>query len=125
MQNFWQKRSYSPFCILASRGKKKKTPKWASRGFMTTVNSTFWMKLDMTLKILVFCISSLQSSWHFVFWILWGTKHPLCFLFVIKFRFPFICWTNIRIARFFIRIILWNIIKNPVFYLCCPVPNNI
>jgi hypothetical protein len=27
MQNFWQKRSYSPFCILASRGKKKKTPK--------------------------------------------------------------------------------------------------
>jgi hypothetical protein len=24
MQNFWQKRIHSPFCILASRGKKKK-----------------------------------------------------------------------------------------------------
>ena len=31
----------------------------------------------MTLKILAFYISSLQSSWHFAFWILWRTKYPL------------------------------------------------
>jgi hypothetical protein len=35
------------------------------------------MKLNMTLKILPFYILSLKSSWHFAFWILWGTKHPL------------------------------------------------
>ena len=74
--NFLAKSSYSPFWILAL-----KNLKWASRDFMRIINSAFWTELNMTLKILVLCISSLQSSWHFVFWILWETKHPLNNLF--------------------------------------------
>jgi len=37
---------------------------------MRAINYAFWIELNMTLKILTFCISSLQNSWHFVFWIL-------------------------------------------------------
>jgi len=64
MQKFWQKGGYSPFWILVSRGQKK--PKRASKGSHEgNKNSAFWMELNMTLKILAFCIPSFQSSWHF------------------------------------------------------------
>jgi len=56
---------------------KKKTKKEPQEALMRAINSAFWMELNMTLKILAFYISSLQSSWHFAFWILWGTKDPL------------------------------------------------
>ena len=75
MQIFWQKGGYSPFWILASRGQKK--PKEPQEALMRAINSAFWMELNITLKILAFCIPSFQSSWHFAFCILWGTKHPL------------------------------------------------
>jgi len=77
MQVFWQKGGYSPFWILASRGQKRS--KRASRGPHEgrAINSAFWMELNITLKILAFCIPSFQSSWHFAFCILWGTKHLL------------------------------------------------
>jgi hypothetical protein len=35
------------------------------------------MELNISMKILTFCISSFQSSWHFAFCISWGTKHSL------------------------------------------------
>jgi hypothetical protein len=35
------------------------------------------MELNTPMKILAFCISSFQSSWHFAFCIPWGTKHSL------------------------------------------------
>jgi hypothetical protein len=38
---------------------------------------TFWMELNTPMKILAFCISSFQSSWHFVFCIPRRTKHSL------------------------------------------------
>jgi hypothetical protein len=40
-------------------------------------NLAFWMELNTLIKILVFCISSFQSSWYFVFCILWETKRNL------------------------------------------------
>jgi hypothetical protein len=40
-------------------------------------NLTFWMELNTLVKILVFCVSSFQSSWHFIFCISWETKHSL------------------------------------------------
>jgi hypothetical protein len=45
----------------------KKKPKGASRGShegnkFCILDSVFWMELNMTLKILPFCISSFQSS---------------------------------------------------------------
>jgi hypothetical protein len=42
--------------------KKKKTQKEPQEVPMRIINSVFWMELKMTLKIFVFCISSLQSS---------------------------------------------------------------
>jgi hypothetical protein len=54
MQNFWQKGIHSLFWIFVSRSQKMK-------------NLTFWMELNTPMKILVFCISSFQSSWHFAF----------------------------------------------------------
>jgi hypothetical protein len=68
-QNFWQKGIHSPFWILASRGQKTLTHPMK--------NLTFWMELNTPMKILAFCISSFQSSWHFAFCIPWGTKHSL------------------------------------------------
>ena len=59
MQIFWQKSSYFPFWILASRGQKKK-PKRASRG--PHEGNKFCI-----LVLLAFCIPSFQSSWHFAF----------------------------------------------------------
>ena len=44
----------------------KKHQKEPQEALMRAV-TIFLMKLNMTLKILVFCISSLQSSWYFVF----------------------------------------------------------
>jgi hypothetical protein len=41
-------------------------------------NLAFWMELNTPMKILAFCISSFQSSWHFAFCIPWGTKHNQC-----------------------------------------------
>jgi hypothetical protein len=69
MQNFWQKRIHSPFCILASRGKKKKSQKALTHPMK---NLAFWMELNTSIKILAFCISSFH--WHFAFFISWGTK---------------------------------------------------
>jgi hypothetical protein len=40
-------------------------------------NLVFWMELNTPIKILAFCISSFQSSWHFAFCIPWETKHSL------------------------------------------------
>jgi hypothetical protein len=40
-------------------------------------NLAFWMELNTPIKILVFYISSFQSTWYFVFCIPWGTKHSL------------------------------------------------
>ena len=42
---------------------------------MRTINSALRMELNMTLKILAFCILSFQNSWHFAFSIICGTKH--------------------------------------------------
>jgi hypothetical protein len=41
---------------------------------MRIINSAFWVELNVTLKILVFYILSLQSSWHFTFWIVRGSS---------------------------------------------------
>jgi len=87
MQNFWQKGSYSPFWIGLKRQK----------------NSAFWMKVNMTLKILAFCISSLQSSWHFGFWILWGTKHPIVCCVRIGISFAEIILVRETKAKLYIR----------------------
>jgi hypothetical protein len=38
-------------------------------------NLAFWIELNTTIKILVFCFSSFQSNWHFTFFIPWETKH--------------------------------------------------
>jgi len=72
-QKFWQKGGYSPFWILEA---KKKNPQ---KNLMRAINSVFWMELNMTLKILAFCIPSFQSNWYFVFCIFFGTKHPVKF----------------------------------------------
>ena len=40
---------------------------------MRVINSTFWMKLNIILQILIFYILSFRSSWYFVFCIPWGT----------------------------------------------------
>jgi hypothetical protein len=61
VQNFWQKGIYSPFWILASRGKKKKNQK----------------ALTHPMKKLAFWISLFQSSWHFAFYLPWGIKRSL------------------------------------------------
>jgi hypothetical protein len=75
MQNFWQKGIHSSFWILASR--EKKSQKAIAHPMK---NLAFWMELKTLMKILVFCISSFQCSWHFAFYIPWGTKHSLSFL---------------------------------------------
>jgi hypothetical protein len=67
MQNFWQKGIYSPFWIFALRGQKKAKSQKALTHLME--NLAFWMKLNTSIKILAFCISSFQSSWYFVFYI--------------------------------------------------------
>ena len=41
---------------------------------MRIINSAFWVELNVTLKILVFYILSLQSSWHFTFWTVCGSS---------------------------------------------------
>jgi hypothetical protein len=73
MQNFWQKVSILHFGFWPQEIKKK------SKKTLThpMKNLTFWMELNTPIKFLAFCISSFQSSWHFAFCILWGTKHSL------------------------------------------------
>jgi hypothetical protein len=56
MQIFWQKGSYSLFWILVSSDKKN--PKKPQEAFMRAINSVFWIELNITLKILAFCILS-------------------------------------------------------------------
>jgi hypothetical protein len=75
MQNFWQKGTHSPFWILVSRDQKKPKSQKALTHHMKKL--AFWMELNTPMKILAFCISSFQSSWHFAFCIPWGTKHSL------------------------------------------------
>jgi len=75
MQNFWQKGGYSPFWILVSSGQKK-ISKEPLEALMRAINSAFWMKLNMTLKILAFYISSFQSSWYFAFYFLLELNTP-------------------------------------------------
>jgi len=45
----------------------KKPKKSPLEALMRTINSVFWMELNMTLKILAFCIPLFQNSWHFAF----------------------------------------------------------
>jgi hypothetical protein len=52
---------HSPFWIFASRGKKK-TPKSQKVITHPIKKLAFWMELNTPIKILVFCISSFQSS---------------------------------------------------------------
>jgi hypothetical protein len=65
MQNFWQKGIHSLFWIFVSRSQKMPKSQKALTHLMK--NLTFWMELNTPMKILVFCISSFQSSWHFAF----------------------------------------------------------
>jgi hypothetical protein len=82
---FWQKGIHSPFWILASRDKKKpKNP------HPPVKNLTFWMELNTPMKILAFCISSFQSSWHFTFCISWEIKHSLTETMNSKLGRPFV-----------------------------------
>ena len=53
MQKFWQIGGYYPFWILASKDKKK-SPKEPQEVIIRTINSAFWMELNITL---IFCIS--------------------------------------------------------------------
>jgi hypothetical protein len=69
MQNFWQKGIDSLFWILRPKGQKALTHPMK--------NLIFWIELNTPVKILAFCISSFQSSWHFAFCIPRGTKHNL------------------------------------------------
>jgi hypothetical protein len=55
-----------PFSILDFGHKR---PKKKSQKALThpMKNLAFWMELNTPMKILAFCISSFQSSWHFAF----------------------------------------------------------
>jgi hypothetical protein len=55
-----------PFSILdfGLKKQKKKSQKALTHPMK---NLAFWMKLNTPMKILAFCISSFQSSWHFTF----------------------------------------------------------
>jgi hypothetical protein len=59
-------------CILhwSQEGKKK-----AKKPSRTHEKFDILDELNTLMKILVFYILSFQSSWHFAFYILWGTKH--------------------------------------------------
>jgi hypothetical protein len=48
----------------------KKKPKSQKALTHPIKNLAFWMELNTAMKILAFCISSFQSSWHFAFCIL-------------------------------------------------------
>jgi hypothetical protein len=68
-----------PFSILDFGLKRPKEKGQKAKKIFThsMKNLTFWMELNTPMKILAFCISSFQSSWHFVFCILWETKYNL------------------------------------------------
>jgi hypothetical protein len=53
-----------PFSILDFGLKKPKSQKALTH---LMKNLAFWMKLNTPMKILAFCISSFQNSWHFAF----------------------------------------------------------
>ena len=57
--------------------KRAKNPKESQEALMREINSTFWMELNITIKILAFYILSFQNSWYFTFLHFMGTKHPL------------------------------------------------
>jgi hypothetical protein len=66
-----------PFSILdfGLERQKKKAKKPKSPHPMK--NLVFWMELNTPMKILAFCISSFQISWHFTFCITWGITQPI------------------------------------------------
>jgi hypothetical protein len=64
-----------PFSILDFGIKRQKKKPKSHRP--PHENVAFWIELNTPIKILVFCISSFQNSWHFAFCISWGTKHSL------------------------------------------------
>jgi len=49
----------------------KNSPKEPQEAMIRVMNSVFWMKLNITLKILAFYILPFQNSWHFVFCVPW------------------------------------------------------
>jgi hypothetical protein len=56
-----------PFSILDFGIKRQKKPKSQKALTHPMKNLVFWMELNTPIKILAFCISSFQSSWHFAF----------------------------------------------------------
>jgi len=66
MQNFWQKVAILHFGFWSQEAKK--SPNEPQEALMRAINSAFFMELNITLKILAFCIPSFQSSWHFAFY---------------------------------------------------------
>jgi hypothetical protein len=58
-----------PFFILDFGLKRQKKKSQKAKKALTHLmkNLVFWMKLNTPMKILAFCISSFQSSWHFAF----------------------------------------------------------
>jgi hypothetical protein len=69
--NFFAKRySFSILDFGLKRQKKAKKQKVLTHPMK---NLVFWMELNTPMKFLEFCISSFQSSWHFVFWSPWRT----------------------------------------------------
>jgi hypothetical protein len=55
-----------PFSILDFGLKRQKKSQKDLTHLMKIL--AFWMELNTLMKILAFCISSLQSSWHFAFY---------------------------------------------------------
>jgi hypothetical protein len=68
MQKFWQKGIILHFGFWPQEAKKAKKQKALTHPMK---NLAFWMELNKPMKILVFCISSFQSSWYFAFCIPW------------------------------------------------------
>jgi hypothetical protein len=58
-----------PFSILdfALKRQKKKLKSQKKTLTHSMKNLAFWMELNTPMKILAFCISLFQSSWHFAF----------------------------------------------------------
>jgi hypothetical protein len=80
------------------------------------------MELNTLMKILTFCISSFQSSWHFAFCSLWETKHGLYIkleVFSTNKQFELILWPFLWVLRW-----IWDTGRRkisettiPLFYL--------
>jgi hypothetical protein len=55
------------FSILDLGLKRPKKAKKSKRSHPPHEKFAFWIELNAPMKILAFCISSFQSSWHFAF----------------------------------------------------------